>query len=65
MTNEKMYKEIIEKRLQRKREQLKEIQEIMQLGELTAVEKINYVKHKAVVLELENVLDLAETMLTQ
>lgn len=65
MTNEKMYKEIIEKRLQRKREQLKEMQEIMQLGELTAAEKINYVKHKAVVLELENVLDLAETMLTQ
>lgn len=65
MTNEKMYKEIIEKRLQRKREQLKEIQEIMQLGEVTAVEKRNYVEHKAVVLELENVLDLAETMLTQ
>ena len=65
MTNEKMYKEIIEKRLQRKREQLKEIQEIMQLGEVTAFEKRNYVEHKAVVLELENVLDLAETMLTQ
>lgn len=65
MTNEKMYKEIIEKRLQRKRDQLKEIQEIMQLGEVTAVEKRNYVEHKAVVLELENVLDLAETMLTQ
>lgn len=65
MTNEKMYKEIIEKRLQRKREQLKEIEAIMQHGEVTAVEKRNYVEHKAVVLELENVLDLAETMLTQ
>lgn len=65
MNNQEMYKEIIEKRLQRKREQLKEIQDIMQHGEVTAVEKRNYVEHKAVVLELENVLDLAETMLNQ
>lgn len=58
-----MYKEIIEKRLQRKRAQLKEIEEIMQQGDVTQVEKKNYMETKAVILELENVLDLAETML--
>lgn len=60
-----MYKEIIEKRLQRKREQLKEIEAIMQQGEVTQAEKKNYMEHKAVILELENVLDLAETLLKQ
>ena len=63
MNNQEMYKEIIEKRLQRKRDQLKEIEEIMQHGEVTAVEKRNYIEHKAVVRELENVIDLADTML--
>lgn len=60
-----MYKEIIEKRLRRKREQLKEIEAIMQQGEVTQAEKKNYMEHKAVILELENVLDLAETLLKQ
>lgn len=60
-----MYKQIIEKRLQRKRDQLKEIEAIMQQGEVTQAEKKNYMEHKAVILELENVLDLAETLLKQ
>ncbi len=60
-----MYKQIIEKRLQRKRDQLKEIESIMQQGEVTQAEKKNYMEHKAVILELENVLDLAETLLKQ
>lgn len=63
MNNEEMYKELIEKRLQRKREQLQEIEVIMQQGEVTAIEKKNYVETKAVIRELENVLDMAETML--
>lgn len=65
MTETEMYKEIIEKRLQRKRDQLKEIEAIMQQGEVTQAEKKNYMEHKAVILELENVLDLAETLLKQ
>ncbi len=60
-----MYKEIIEKRLRRKRDQLKEIEAIMREGEVTQAEKKNYMEHKAVILELENVLDLAETLLKQ
>lgn len=62
MNEKEMYKEIIEKRLSRKREQLKEIEQIMQQGEVTSTEKRNYLEVKAVILELENVLDLAETM---
>lgn len=58
-----MYKEIIEKRITRKREQLAEIEAIMQHGEVTAVEKRNYMELKAVIRELENVIDLAETVL--
>lgn len=63
MNEKEMYKEIIEKRLKRKREQLAEIEAIMQQGEVTAVEKKNYMELKAVIRELENVIDLAETML--
>lgn len=63
MNEKEMYKEIIEKRLNRKREQLKEIEQVMQQGEVTSTEKRNYLEVKAVILELENVLDLAETML--
>lgn len=65
MTNEEMYKEIIEKRLQRKRDQLKEIESIMLQGEVTQAEKKSYMEVKAVILELENVLDLADTLLKQ
>lgn len=58
-----MYKELIEKRLKRKREQLHEIEVVMQHGEVTAIEKKDYMETKAVIRELENVLDMAETML--
>lgn len=63
MNEKEMYKEIIEKRITRKREQLAEIEAIMQHGEVTAVEKRNYMELKAVIRELENVIDLAETVL--
>ena len=65
MTETEMYKKIIEKRLQRKRDQLKEIEAIMQQGEVAQAEKKSYMEVKAVILELENVLDLAETLLKQ
>lgn len=65
MTETEMYKQIIEKRLQRKRDQLKEIESIMLQGEVTQAEKKSYMEVKAVILELENVLDLAETLLKQ
>lgn len=57
-----MYKEIIEKRLARKREQLTEIENIMAQGDISSIEKSNYVKLKAVIQELENILDIAETL---
>ncbi len=65
MTETEMYKQIIEKRLQRKRDQLKEIESIMLQGEVTQAEKKSYMEVKAVILELENVLDLADTLLKQ
>lgn len=65
MTETEMYKKIIEKRLQRKRDQLKEIEAIMLQGEVTQAEKKSYMEVKAVILELENVLDLADTLLKQ
>lgn len=58
-----MYKEIIEKRLNRKRKQLEDIEYIMLQGEVTQHEKKNYMELRAVINELENVLDLAETIL--
>jgi hypothetical protein len=56
--------EILKKRLERKNEQLKEIETIMQIGDQsTANEKRKFIELKSVILELENIIDIAETML--
>lgn len=60
-----MYKEIIEKRLARKREQLIEIEKVMAQGDISSIEKSNYVKLKAAIQELENILDIAETLFNE
>lgn len=57
-----MYKEIIRKRLERKTEQLKEVEKVMAQGDVTSSEKRKFMELKAVVQELENILDIAETM---
>ena len=54
-----IYKEVIEKRLARKQEQLVTLERI---GVVTPEDKRKYVELKAVVTELENVLDIADTM---
>lgn len=55
-----MYRKLIEKRITRKREQLTELTDS---GVLTPDEKRKFVELKAVLTELENILDIAETML--
>ncbi len=57
-----MYKEIIRKRLERKKEQLNEVEKVMTQGDVTSNEKRKFMELKAVVQELENILDIAETM---
>lgn len=60
----KMYRELIQKRLYRKKTQLQQLEATIQgAGVVTSVEKIQYTELKAVVLELENILDMAETVL--
>lgn len=58
-----IYKDVLEKRLQRKREQLSELEgKINSEGVVTPVEKRKFIELKAVVQELENVLDIADSM---
>lgn len=59
-----IYKAVLEKRLARKRKQLDEIEALMKDAEAvqTGQDKRKYVELKAVVTELENCLDMAETM---
>ncbi|WP_416991321.1 hypothetical protein [Alistipes indistinctus] len=58
-----IYKEVIEKRLARKREQLATLEHIINSeGVPTPIEKRKFIETKAVVTELENVLDIADTM---
>lgn len=60
-----IYKEVITKRLSRKREQIKEYEQIMSGGgEITPTERRKYIECKAAILELENVIDIAESMFT-
>lgn len=56
-----IYKEVLEKRLARKKEQLAEIERQTE-GLATPVDKRKYIELKAVVNELENCLDIAESM---
>lgn len=59
------YIEVLKKRLNRKNEQLKEVEAIMELGgQSTATDKRKYIELKSVIQELETVIDLAESMLT-
>lgn len=60
-----IYKEVLEKRLARKREQLAEIESSINSGNdvVTAQEKRKYIELKAVVNELENCIDIAESMI--
>ena len=58
------YKEVIEKRLTRKREQLAELEkQINGEGVSGSVDKRKFIELKAVVNELENCIDIAESML--
>lgn len=56
-----IYKEVLEKRLARKKEQLAEIERQTE-GLATPVDKRKYIELKAVVNELENCIDIAESM---
>lgn len=55
------YIEVLKKRLERKKEQLKEIESLPE-GLATAVDKRKFVELKSSISELENCIDLAETM---
>lgn len=58
-----IYKEVLEKRLARKKEQLAEIERsINSEGVTGSVDKRKYIELKAVVNELENCIDMAESM---
>lgn len=58
-----IYREVISKRLERKKEQLKELERIVNGdGVATPVEKRKFIELKAVIQELENVLDIADSM---
>ena len=56
--------EILKKRLERKNQQLKEVESTMEIGnQATPLEKRKYIELKSVIQELENMIDLAESML--
>lgn len=57
-----MYKELLKKRLERKKQELSTIEESINMGGVVAVEKKKYIELKAVINELENIIDMAETM---
>lgn len=59
-----IYKEVLEKRLARKREQLAELEkQINSEGVSGSVDKRRYIELKAIVNELENCIDIAESMI--
>lgn len=57
-----IYREVLEKRLARKKEQLAEIERQTE-GLATPVDKRRYIELKAIVNELENCIDIAESMI--
>lgn len=57
-----IFEDVIRKRLDRKKVELKEIESIMEIGNPTSAEKRKFVELKAIISELENCLDIAETM---
>ena len=60
-----IYKEVVGKRLDRKNEQLKGLEtKLMSEGELSPIDKRKMIECKAAIIELENVIDIAESMFT-
>lgn len=58
-----IYREVLKKRLARKKEELTILETKVSVESLvTPIEKRKYIEVKAVVQELENCLDMAETM---
>ena len=58
-----IYREVLAKRLKRKKEQLNQLEGVIDGGGLaTAVDKRKYIELKAIVNELENCLDMADSM---
>lgn len=57
-----IYKEVLEKRLSRKKEQLSELENQTE-GLATAQDKRKFIELKAVINELENCIDIAESMI--
>nr|DAX55156.1 MAG TPA: hypothetical protein [Caudoviricetes sp.] len=58
-----IYRDVLEKRLARKKEQLNQLEGVIDGGGLaTAVDKRKYIELKAIVNELENCLDMADSM---
>lgn len=58
-----IYRDVLEKRLIRKKEQLNQLEGVIDGGGLaTAVDKRKYIELKAIVNELENCLDMADSM---
>lgn len=58
-----IYREVLAKRLEHKKEQLNQLEGVIDGGGLaTAVDKRKYIELKAIVNELENCLDMADSM---
>lgn len=58
-----IYMEILRKRLERKKAQLAEVEKsINSEGVATPIDKRKFIELKAVILELENIIDIAESM---
>lgn len=58
-----IYREVLAKRLERKRKQLVELErKINSEGVSSSVDKRKYIELKAIVNELENCLDMADSM---
>jgi hypothetical protein len=58
-----IYKEVLEKRLARKKDQLSQLErDINNEGVSSSVDKRRYIELKAIVNELENCIDMAESM---
>lgn len=58
-----IYRDVLAKRLERKKEQLVQIEGMIEGGGLaTAVDRRKFIELKAVVNELENCLDIADSM---
>jgi len=56
-----IYKDVLKKRLERKKAQIAELERNVE-GLATSIEKRKFIELKAVIQELENVIDIAESM---